>query len=94
MHQHEAGASGQLTLRADSGFYSHAVVDWRGGDCWPRYVDPGTEPAALRARFPGDDGRDVFWIDKATGLFLRVRGYSASGRLASQTEITLVDINE
>ena len=45
------------------------------------------------APFAGHDGRAVAWIDKATGLVLRIRGYSASGRLATQTEITLVEIN-
>ena len=44
------------------------------------------------ASFPGDDGRSVLWIDRATGLLLRARNYTASGRLAGE-EVTLIEIN-
>ena len=46
------------------------------------------------ASFPGNDGRSVLWIDRATGVLLRARSYSASGRLWGETEVTLIEINE
>lgn len=49
--------------------------------------------ARCGAPFPGEDGRVVFWIDQATGLLLRTRTYSATGRLSGETEITLLDVN-
>ena len=45
------------------------------------------------ASLPGNDGGSVLWIDRATGLLLGSRSYSASGRLWGETEITLLEIN-
>ncbi|MCY4615826.1 MAG: hypothetical protein OXC71_05485 [Chloroflexi bacterium] len=49
--------------------------------------------ARCGAPFPGADGRIIFWIDRATGLLLRTRTYSSTGRLSGETEITLLEIN-
>ena len=49
--------------------------------------------ARCGAPFPGADGRIIFWIDQATGLVVRTRTYSSTGRLSGETEITLLEIN-
>ena len=49
--------------------------------------------ARCGAPSPGEDGRIVFWIDQATGLLLRTRTYSATGRLSGETEIMLLEVN-
>ena len=59
-----------------------------GRDAW--VVEFGRSRCGLA--FPGEDGRRVMWIDKATGLALREESYSADGRLYSSAEITHLTI--
>ena len=60
-----------------------------GRDVW--VVEFGRPRCGLA--LPGEDGRRLVWIDKATGLVLRGESYSADGRLYSSVEITHLTIN-
>ena len=60
-----------------------------GRDAW--IVEFGRPRCGLS--LPGEDGRRVVWIDKATNLALRSESYAADGQLYASGEITHLEVN-